>query len=648
MADALTHAGLEVDAVHNHVFDISLTPNLSHAMSVLGVARELSALFKIPLFPFPDTTLKITESREKVTVTVQDPEAAPRYMARILENIQVSPSPTWLLQELELLGVRPINNVVDITNYVMHMIGQPLHAFDLGLIPSRHIIVRKAKNGEKLSLLDERTVTLQEDMLVIADDKGPLALAGVMGGSSTAVTTKTTSILLEAAHFSPSIVRKTAKKTATITESSKRFERGHDVNLCAKALDYAAFLMQSITGATVSPLLIDVAASSFSPLTIAVRVPRVNKLLGTSLSHNEIEEIYQRLGFTVSEANAEIMDVTVPTRRVDITSEIDLIEEVARIYGFNNIERKQPSFRLSSLGQSSFYTLTSQLREQALRLGLQELLTCDLLSPSECGDSSSLMSVMNASSREQSVLRPSLLPGLLKCLKHNLDHKEADLHGFEMGRVHYQVEGKFIEEEKLGLILHGQKAPSHGLQTSAEKVDFYDIKGLVSSILGKFPSPLFKASSLKDFHPFQQMEVWVKGEQVALFGRVHPHLTKKFDILSPVYFAEINITLLSQMGAANLSYKPLALYPGTERDLTITLKEETTLEELLGFLPPCDVLEKVSLVNIYRHKSLGDGLKNMSLRFYFRSPSKTLSYEEAEKEFARLNQALESLYATKN
>ncbi|MEI6532135.1 MAG: phenylalanine--tRNA ligase beta subunit-related protein, partial [Chlamydiota bacterium] len=281
MADSLTHAGLEVDSIENDVLDISLTPNLSHAMSVLGVARELSALFSQPLKPFPATPFKTNE--QSFSAVIMDPLSCPRYTARVLENLIIAPSPSWLLEELALLGIRPINNVVDSTNYVMHMIGQPLHAFDLSSISSR-IIVRHAQKGESLILLDERVLDLDEEMLVIADEKNPLALAGIMGGKLSGVSSSTTSILLESAYFSPRLIRKTAKKTATVTESSKRFERGMDPNLCLIALDYATSLIQSVAGGTASSLVIDCFTAPFPAKTFVVRRDRINKIMGISLA----------------------------------------------------------------------------------------------------------------------------------------------------------------------------------------------------------------------------------------------------------------------------------------------------------------------------------------------------------------------------
>ncbi|MCX6994246.1 MAG: phenylalanine--tRNA ligase subunit beta [Chlamydiae bacterium] len=630
IADSLTQAGLEVDSVDNNILNISLTPNLGHAMSVLGVARELSALFNQPLLPFPATPFRT--NKESFAALVMDPISCPRYTARVLENLKIAPSPPWLLAELVLLGIHPINNVVDVTNYVMQMIGQPLHAFNLSSITSK-IIVRYAQKGESLILLDDRTLDLDEEMLVIADEKGPLALAGIMGGKISGVTSLTTSILLESAYFCPRQIRKTSKKTAIVTESSKRFERGLDPNLCLIALDYAASLIQSVAGGTASSFVTDCFEEPFPAKTFVVRIARINKIMGVSLASGEISSIYERLGFTVCEVNDTTLQVQVPTRRVDITSEIDLVKEVARIYGFNNIPRGKVPFRLSSIGQSPFYTLTQEIREQALCLGLQELLTCDLLSPSECGHSKNLIKVINSNSQEQSVLRPSLLPGLLKCLRYNIAHQELALCGFEIGRVHYQVDNNLVEEEKLGIILHGDK-------------DFYDIKGLVFNILSKFGEPVFIESDLTDFHPFQQLQASVNKEVIAFIGQIHPKITDNLAI----FFAEINISLLATLGLKKIIYKPLSLYPSTTRDLTITLKEATTLNDVLNCLKTLssDVLEKVSVVNIYRHQSLGDSLKNMSLRFLFRSPYKTLSFEEAEKEFARFKRALEQLYVTNN
>lgn len=630
MAEALTGAGLEVDSYNDELLAISLTPNLSHAMSVLGVARELSALFNCPLTPQEITPLK-TGTTSAVTVKVDDPQNCPRYMALVIEGVTVRPSPAWLQEALALSGIRSINNVVDITNYVMHMIGQPLHAFDLDKIPSKTLIIRKAR-GEKLTLLDGRTVSLDHDMLVIADEKEPLALAGVMGGLSSEVDETTKTILLEVAHFSPSVTRRSSKKTMTVTDGSKRFERGHDANLCDIALPYAAALIQSCAGGIVSSEPVDIKAREFLPKTLVVRLERINKLLGLTLSLNEVEEIFKRLFFTISHRSETTLHVQVPTWRVDITAEIDLVEEVARLYGYNNIPRRRPTFRLSSIGDNPIYCFTKEMETRARCLGLQQLLTCDLIGPRDVEANDNLVFVMNASSQEQSILRPSLLPGLLGCLKHNMNHQEPNLQGFEIGRVHYKLKGQFIEEEKMGIILHGAALPPHWSGPTRD-VDFYDLKGLVSRILGN--DVVFKPSELSAFHPYQQMQAFLHNESVAILGQLRS---------APVFFAEINLSLLITLPRPLVPFQPLPVYPATERDLTITLKEETTLEEILKAVDRCRsaLLEKVNVVNIYRHENLGRDRKNLSLRFHFRSPHKTLSFEDAEKEFARLSQALES------
>lgn len=648
IAASLTEAGLEVDSVDNHVFDISLTPNLSHAMSVLGVARELSALFDIPLLPHQIAPFVVEDTRtdELISIEIENSADCPRYMAAIIEGVTVAPSPAWFVEELQLLGIRPLNNVVDVTNYVMHMIGQPLHAFDLQKIAGKTLYVRHAHKGESLTLLDERTLHLTPEMQIIADQQGPLALAGVMGGQNSGISESTTSLLLESASFSSSTTRKSSRKSATITESSKRFERGHDPHLCLQGLEYAISLIQKLAGGKLARDFIDLKAHDISAKTVVVRLERINKLVGFHFSLSEIEALFKRLHFTITHLTDTTLHVQVPTWRVDITSEIDLVEEAIRLFGVNNLPRVKKPFLLGRLHDSPPYRLAKEFEELSLRHGLMQLLTCDLVGPKDVGEGEHLVKVMNASCQEQSILRPSLLPGLLGSLKHNIDFKEPDLQGFEIGRVHYKMDNKFVEEEKLGIILHG-KARETYWSSSAREVDFFDLKGLVISILSKYAPLDLRSSTLADFHPHQQMAVFAAGEQVAILGQIHPRLSQ---LATPVFFAEINLSSLGGLAGKTVTYKPLAKWPAIERDLTITLKEETTLEMALGAVKSCrsELLEDVKLVNIYRHDDLGKNLKNMSLRFYFRSSHKTLSSEEAEKEFARLSHALESLYATKN
>ena len=643
IAEALTAAGLEVDSIEGNTLDVSLTPNLSHCMSLFGIARELSALFKLPLKepavgPLVETGKPIDQF---IQADVRDEAAAPLYCLRVIDGVKVAPSPSWLVDELKLLGLKSINNVVDVTNYVMHLIGQPLHAFDGDKISSSQLIVRKARNGESLELLDGRTIALTEEMLLIADDKKPLALAGIMGGLGSSVSHETKSLVLESAHFSAPVIRRSSKKSQTSTESSKRFERGHDPHLTEKALDYAAWLIQSLSGGQIAKGSSLLKVSEFPSKTLVLRHTKVEQILGLHLSLSEIEALLKRLQFRISYEQEGTLQVKVPTFRVDVNSEIDLVEEIARLYGLNHLPRKRSSFRLSSTVPSPFYLFSKEMEQKALKLGLNQLLTSDLLGPKDVDDMSNLIEV-NAAVKEQSILRPSLLPGFLHSLKHNIDFKQNDFAAFESGHVYYKLNGRYLEEEKLALILHGKAAAPHW-SLPQRPFDYFDLKGIVQKLIGPLS---LKMGQMTALHPYRQNEILIDREKIGFLGELNPLTTKKFGIETPVYFAEISLRLLAGIKRTPLRFKPLPHYPSTERDLTLNLAEETAYERLLEKIQECQssLLESLSLVSVYRHESLGKGRKNLTLRFSFRSQDKTLSFEEAEQEFARLSHALESSY----
>ncbi len=607
IAEALTSLGLEVDAIDNDILSVSLTPNLSHCFSIRGIAHELSAYYNRPLtsVPIPEVPSQFTSP---IQVTVE--AGCTRYMAMVIEGVKVGPSPQWLEKAVVDLGYRSINNVVDAANYTMAMLGQPLHTFDK---PSS-IQVRLAKKGERF-----QESVLDEEMIVVADG-APIAIAGIKGAP---VTETTTTILLESAHFDPRLVRRASKKLRLSTESSKRFERGHDPHLCPQGLHYAAALI----GGRASQV-IDIHQTLPQARTLTLRPERVCSLIGVALSINEIETLLTRLGFGITKESEKLLHVLVPTWRLDVTAEIDLVEEVARLYGLHNLPQTQERFRLSSLPTAPLFELKQLVQTRALRLGLQELLTSDLIAPPDEG-----IAVLNASCVEQSVLRSTLLTGLLETLKHNVDHRLFTLHGFEIGHTHAVIDGQFVEEAKIGILLSGQRLPAHWSVKNGE-LDFFDMKGLVEELLVDFAPVEWKPCHLAPLHPHQQVR-----STLGVFGQVHPSLTPQ-----PAFFAEISLHALLNAPRASLQYQRFSPFPAIERDFTVTVAESTPFEALLAEAAD-PLLEKVLLQDIYRSDSLGHGLKNMTLRLIFRSKAHTLKAEEAEKPFQAICQRIGTRYA---
>jgi phenylalanyl-tRNA synthetase beta chain len=657
IAKILTMAGLEVDSVlvlpqGDSVFEISLTPNLGHCSSVVGVARELAAATGASVV-LPTTVLKEDKTlpiADLVSVQVEEPELCPRYACRMIKGLKVGPSPEWLKSRLEACGLRSVNNVVDVTNYVLLEMGQPLHAFDADkLYPSLDrcaIIVKSASEGQSFTTLDGKARILNEKDLMICDAVQPVALAGIMGGADSEVTDSTTNVLLESAWFSPGAVRRTSKKLGLMTDASKRFEREIDPNNVVAALDRATSLMQQVAGGNICKGLIDKCAQPPVEKEIACRLSRVNKLLGTQLGVSEIETCFQRLTLGSHWDGQDTFRVRIQTYRNDLKEEVDLIEEVARIYGYDNIRKETTKFSVSDLPHASSFLNEREMRQRLVGEGLQEFLTCDLIGPSiqqivsENGlQSDAAVHVLNHTSVEQSVLRTSLLPGLLQVVKYNWDHQNPNINGFEIGRIHFKNGEEYIEQSVAGIILSGKSRPHHW-DVKPLDYDFFDLKGIIENILCelKIGDAAFKATALSAFHPGRQAGIFVGPLEIGSFGEVHPAVQRRLDVPQRILFAEINLHELFQYRKKDGKMQQIPLYPGSERDWTLTLKDDVPIAAVIDavYAEPSALLTDFSLLDVYQSDKLGKGLKNVTFRFFYRDSTKTIAQEAVDAEHARI------------
>ena len=649
--DAL-QAGTLLASLHTDtILDIALTPNLAHCASIIGIARELAAadnqFFQLPPERQPKESGDSIDAL--VSVEVKDFERCPRYACRVLRGVKIGPSPAWLKSRLEACGFRSINNVVDATNYILLETGHPLHPFDYQTLAGGSIRIQTAKEGDTFVTLDGIERTLTSDMLMICDSRGPIAVAGVMGGSNSEVTERTTDVLLESAYFHPSNIRRTSKKLQLMTEASRRYERGCDPNAVLYALNRATHLIQELAGGEVAPDIVDIKEHAFPAQTINVRYSRINALLGTNLAVSEIERIFNSLGFSFSWDQQDVFTVTVPTYRVDIGREVDLIEEVARIYGFDNISGQAREQRFSSSVQTDapIFTFERQVRGRMRAEGLQEMQTCDLISPSLARlgdlvrDESLLVSVCNPTSVEQSVLRPSLLPGLLHVVQYNIAHYRPNVSAYEVGRVHLRVNGQFKEQSALGIVMTGKQGPEHW-DIKAREVDFYDLKGLVENLLRGFDvdDVRFEASQRSFFHPGRQAEIRAGGATIGTLGEVHPALCRELDVEQRVYLAEINLHDLISLKLDDKRMHDLAQFPGSDRDWTLTLKEDVPVQAVFDAVTSVrsQLLTEAKVLDVYRSKELGSDRKNITFRFTYRSDKKTLSQEAVEREHGRIEE----------
>ncbi|MBI2742641.1 MAG: phenylalanine--tRNA ligase subunit beta [Chlamydiales bacterium] len=653
IAEALTMGGLEVDKIEEKngdvLFEISLTPNLGHCMSVLGIARELSALKDLPL---KEPSLSVKEDpkqslQEMVSVEIKDAEQCNRYACRLVTNVKVGPSPAWMVKRLEASGIRSINNVVDVTNYVMLERGQPLHAFDYDKLSGKKIFITSKSSSSELVTLDEKSYKIPEGVLLIADEKKPLAFAGVMGGMDSSVSESTQTILLESAYFTPQAVRKSCKQLGLRTESSQRFEKEVDFAGVPAALDRAASLLQEIAHGNVAKGMIDVAAGKREQAPITCRMARITEMLGIHLSLREVVTIFKKLQIKILRENQDSIEVLPPSFRNDLKIEIDLIEEVARIYGYKNIPPKRPKHVTSPLDSSPLFIFEREMRERLVAQGLQECMSCDLISPSlaqltaEIADQNAQISVLHPASVDQSVLRTSLLPGLLQMTKLNLAHQTREISAFEIGRIHFKDKGHYKEQTMIGILCSGPSAPHH-FNPKPQEFDFYDLKGKIESLLLGLgiENVIFEQSHLHNFHPGRQARIRVGDLTIGALGEIHPVRLAALDIEPRVYFAELNLHELLHLKRKEWKVQNLSLFPGSERDWTMTVKEEASIGHLLKLINEISspYLEKVQLLGIYRDARLGKEKKNVSFRFYYRDKEKTLSFEAVEGEHTKISQ----------
>lgn len=624
------------------VFELSFTPNFGHAMSALGIARELSACLQIPLRPFSEPERPAEPAPVKEWIA--NPALCSRYMGACMENVSIVPSPFWLQRLLYAAGHKPINAVVDVTNYILLKHGQPLHAFDADKL-SLPLTVGKGASANQFDGLDGRSYPLFPDALCIFDRKGVVALAGVMGGAESAISDNTRRVFIEAASFDPLAVRKTAKLAGVRTDSSHRFEKGVDPAHTPVALAEAIRLIEELCGGKLAGSPIDASAIP-RVVPIPLRFNQPQRILGAPLSLHEIRQLLERLSFRVEEGEKAFL-VTPPSYRTDVLLEIDLIEEIARLYGYQNLPRSSPVSAVAPLPHDPRYLFANRLRAFCIGQGLTEMLNSDLIGPAQAElgfehaisskeSRASLIRVLHAKSEEFSVLRPSLFPGLLQAALHNVDRKRKDLAVFEIGRVHWKEGDSIIETETVALLMAGSSRPAHWDRKPAP-ADFYDLKGVVENLIHSLslPSVSFAPSERPTLHPTRQCEVRIGGEAIGSLGQIHPRLISRFSGMEePLYYAELHTLPLLRHKDDRRIFAPLPAYPATERDWTLPLPPDlpsmAAMEAIRAF--SSSLLEKVELIDLFP----ANGKNHTTFRFTYRDPAKTVSFEEAEEEHQRL------------
>lgn len=635
-------SALELLDLDDEILDLDLTPNRSDCLSMLGVAYEVGAILdrkvKLPSF-------HLSEGREKtedhVQVEIEDVERCPLYVARRVKNIQIGPSPLWLQNRLIAGGIRPINNVVDVTNYVMLELGQPLHAFDARFVKDGHIIVREAHEGERLVTLDDQERELEKGMLLITDPEKTIAIAGVMGAANSEVSADTTEVILESAYFEPSSIRTTSKTLGLRSEASSRFEKGVDPEVVYTAVDRAAALIAEVAGGEVNTGYANVQAKEFSRAKISLNMARLNRLLGMSLTNAEVETLIERLDFEYENKGHEIF-VEVPTRRQDLKLEEDMVEEVARLYGYDRIPTKLPSGETTPGSRTLKQKLRLKLRKYLQGAGLQQVITYSLTKPEFAQwpsyDQRNITPVQlqMPMSEDRSTLRTTLIPQLLEVASYNRNRKITDTHIFDIGHVFLTEENELTElpqeEERIGGLITGLWN-YHPWQQVQVPVDFFVAKGIVEGMFQKLAvGPVcFVRAKIEHYHPGRTAYILLNGKRIGHIGQIHPQTQSQFD-LEDVYVFELSLDQILEHLPESLTYEPLPKYPGIQRDLAIIVDQHVAAGDVQQTIAEAGgpLVQSVELFDVYKGDRIAEGKKSLAFSLHYLDPNKTLKDEEVK------------------
>ncbi len=681
VAERLTMIGLEVEGAESVngdiVFEVNVTPNRPDCLSIIGIARELSAAFKT-LLKIPVHEIKQGLALSDFSIEILTPELCNRYAGRLIKDVKISDSPEWIKTRLEKCGIRIINNIVDITNYVLLEFGHPLHAFDADTLKGKKVIVASpvkfkksqqtpppllphlpmrgvggvnARLSESPGATEHRTIfktldgverELTDDTLLIWDSVRPIAIAGIMGGSETEVSDRTKNIFLESAYFEPFSIRRTSKKLNLVSESSYRFERGTDIEFLENALNRAALMIREIAGGTIHEI-IDVYLVKYVPEPVEVRYERINKILGKDLSNFDMLEIMKRLGIR-TEVKGNVFAVYPPAYRNDIKRESDVAEEIARIYGYHRVTTRIPRSPLSSGKLNIKMVDINRIREAMRKSGFTEVINYSFMSPSsldtiaipEADRRRNTIVIKNPLRQEESLLRTTLIPALIENFKYNLDRGIKDIRFFEISRVFEDI-GKPLplEELRLGCIFYREKIPSLWKEDAQ---GFFIAKGAMESMFTelKVKRYSFSSSSQPFFHNSQSCDIYIADSYVGYLGALGPEIVEKLDLKKQrpeIVLFELNLDLLLTFIPVSITYKQIPRYPYVERDIAIVVDETIPASEIKAMIMafPSELIEDVSIFDFYKGGNIPEGKKSLAFGIIYRSKEKTLTDKEVEK-----------------
>jgi len=644
---------LNVDDVQ---LEIAITPDRADALSHYGIARELAALFDRDV---KKPVVKLSESDQDIkdlaSVEVENVEDCPRYSAKVVTDVTIQESPEWLKKTLNSIGLRPINNVVDVTNFVLHELGQPLHAFDLDRLSGKKIIVKSAGEDQKFTTLDSKIQNVKAEDLFICDGDKPVALAGVMGGENSEVIDSTTNILIESAYFRPSRIRRTAKLVGISSDASYRFERGCNPAQTVFAAERAAQLIAELGGGKIAKGTIDVYPNKIEPLIVELRYERIEKILGYNVPLDSVILILNKLDLKVLKEDFGVLTVSVPPLRPDIEREIDLIEEVARIYGYDKIpEVTRVNVTLEKKTDQSEFVANA--KKTLIGMGFNEIITNSLMTDEVAGKFGKSIPVLNPSSTSMSHLRTSLIPGALSTIAKNINVRENNLMLFEVGKTFNKIsEGKiedfsdFVEKEELTLVITGNNTNAEWYEKE-RKNDVYDLKGFVDEFLNKMSLDymLQDSKNVKDSSIYSVCYSKIfKKEEYAVGGKINYKILKSFDIGQDVFVFTLNITELKKLRRKTVKFNELLKYPKMVRDAAFILDKNILNSDIeLVIRKACSkLLKNIKLFDIFESDSLGEGKKSMAYQLEFYDESRTLTEEEVDSDFWKAIESVKSKFS---
>ncbi|MHA4988342.1 phenylalanine--tRNA ligase subunit beta [Cetobacterium somerae] len=615
------------------IFELEITPNRPDCLSYIGIAREIAAYYgrKIKCPEFESKKIIESINTGHIDVRIEDKERCKRFSGKVIKNIKVQESPEWLKNRLISMGLKPINNVVDATNYILFECNQPLHAYDLTKINDRKIVVRKALNGEKIVTLDGVERELNKGELIIADAEKPLGIAGIMGGESSKVTEETTEIFLECAYFTPENIRKTSKELGLSSDSSYRFERGLDIENTAEVLERAADLISQLTGGEVLEGCIDKYIEKYEKIEIPLNIEKLRKFMGKNIEIDVVGKILTNLGINIKTLNSTTIIATPPSYRGDLTRTADLYEEIIRMYGFDNIENKMPEENIRPGVKDSMTVVVDEAKEILAKLGLQEVINYSFISKDAIkilGITEPTLEITNPISDDMAVMRPTLIYSLLSNVRDNLNRNQNDLRFFEVSRVFTPKEDGLANETLRASIALAGKTFKTLWDPKPEAMDFYTLKGFVEKFLEYMGVTRYQLDRSEDnnFHPGRSADIRIGKVKIGTFGEIHPELAENMDIKRErAYVAELDLTTLLNYRAKKVKYERIVKYPEVTRDLAVVLDRDVLVGKMLEDIKKSsNLIESVAIFDVYQGEKIEADKKSVAISIVLRKKDGTL------------------------